>query len=63
MQEPDPRRLHCALRHDLAIGAGAWCGSPIPEQSLDDSRDGLQCAQEFFLCCFQDNHVNLLNWS
>jgi hypothetical protein len=31
--------------------------------TLDDSRDGLQRAQEFFLCCFQDNHVNLLNWS
>ena len=31
--------------------------------TLDDSRDGLQRTQEFFLCCFQDNHVNLLNWS
>ena len=31
--------------------------------TLDDSRDGLQRTQEFFLCCFQDNHFNLLNWS
>ena len=31
--------------------------------TLDDARDGLQRAQEFFLCGFQDNHVNLLNWS
>jgi len=31
--------------------------------ALDDPRDGLQGSQEFFLGCFQDNHVNLLNWS
>jgi hypothetical protein len=31
--------------------------------ALDDSGDGLQRSQEFFLGCFQDNHVNLLNWS
>ena len=31
--------------------------------ALDDSGDGLQGTQKFFLIRFQDNHVNLLNWS
>jgi hypothetical protein len=30
---------------------------------LDDAGHSLQCAQNFFLCCLQDNHLNLLTWS
>jgi hypothetical protein len=30
---------------------------------FNDARDRLQGCQEFFLCGFQDNHVNLSSWS
>ncbi len=31
--------------------------------ALDDAGHRLQCVQEFFLCCLQDNHLNLSAWS